>query len=319
MPLPPAFFVGANLPWVVYGGDFGANAWAPAGGVSRHAESDRLKSLFTRLRSQGVTTIRWFLLCDGRAGIRFEDDGTPEGLDDYFWRDVDTALDWVTRPGLGLLPVLLDFHWCHRRRIVNGVALGGHRHVLANPTIREALLDRVLVPLFERHGRDTRIHGWDLINEPEWVTFGVGTWNPLKSVTRTAMRAFIQTSAACAHQLTAQPVTVGSASTRWLPLVQGLGLDFYQPHWYDRFERRSPLATPVPMLGCDAPVVLGEFPTRGSARTPSALLETARAAGYHGAMFWSVLAGDGATDFGRACDGLSSWTGNAAAEPTEHA
>jgi len=102
-------------------------------------------------------------------------------------------------------------------------------------------------------------------------------------------------------------VTVGSASTRYLPAVQGLGLDFYQPHWYDKFERRNPLATPVVTLGCDAPVLLGEFPTRGSQKTPATLIATARAAGYAGAMFWSVMADDSATDFASAQAGLDEW------------
>ena len=31
-PLP--FLSGANLPWLRYGGDFGANAWSPAGGMA---------------------------------------------------------------------------------------------------------------------------------------------------------------------------------------------------------------------------------------------------------------------------------------------
>ena len=106
-----------------------------------------------------------------------------------------------------------------------------------------------------------------------------------------------------------QPVTVGSASSRWLRLVQGLALDFYQPHWYDSVEGKSPLSTPVDALGCDAPVVLGEFPTRGSARDPFAVIEMAHAAGYRGALFWSVLAEDSATDFARAREALTNWAG----------
>ena len=163
MPLPPAFFVGANLPWIRYGGDFGANAWAPAG-LSQHSEPDRIASLFETLRAHGITTIRWFFLCDGRAGIRFGADGFPDGLDEAVFRDVDTALSWAERAGLGVLPVLLDFHWCMPARIVNGVQLGGRRLVLSRPSGRQRLIETVIAPLFERYGRDSRVHGWDLIN-----------------------------------------------------------------------------------------------------------------------------------------------------------
>jgi hypothetical protein len=38
--------------------------------------------------------------------------------------------------------------------------------------------------------------------------------------------------------------------------------------------------------------VLGEFPTKGSQRTPEDIVATARAAGYAGAFFWSVLSND---------------------------
>ena len=161
MTLPPAFFVGANLPWIRYGGDFGANAWAPAG-LSQHSEPDRIASLFETLRAHGITTIRWFFLCDGRAGVRFGADGFPDGLDDVVFRDVDTALSWAERAGLGVLPVLLDFHWCMPARMVNGVQLGGRRLVLSRPSGRKRLIETVIAPLLERYGRDSRVHGWDL-------------------------------------------------------------------------------------------------------------------------------------------------------------
>jgi hypothetical protein len=89
---------------------------------------------------------------------------------------------------------------------------------------------------------------------------------------------------------------VGSASARWLRLVRGLGLDLYQVHWYDRHDRRAPLATPVSALGLDRPAILGEFPTRGSAHAPEQILAIAARAGYAGALAWSALATDEATD-----------------------
>jgi hypothetical protein len=63
---------------------------------------------------------------------------------------------------------------------------------------------------------------------------------------------------------------------------------------------------PVEAMRCDRPLVLGEFPTRGSARAPDVLIEMARAAGYQGAMFWSVLADDPATDFECAREALAA-------------
>src|SRR5687768_7412297 len=84
------FSVGANLPWIAYGGDFGANAWRPGGGV--HTRLEDLSQALDRLAAAGIRRIRWFMLCDGRAGIQFAADGTPLGLDDRVFTDVDAAL-----------------------------------------------------------------------------------------------------------------------------------------------------------------------------------------------------------------------------------
>lgn len=292
---PATFTIGANLPWLRYGGDFGANAWHPRGGLSRRTDLSEVRLQLTRLAARGVSVVRWFMLCDGRAGVRFAPDGTPLGPDEALFTDIDMAETLAAEAGVALMPVLLDFAWCSRARQVSGVQLGGRRRVLADPARRAALLERVLVPLFDRYGRSAAIRAWDLINEPEWVTRGAATWNPLRGVSWRAMRSFVREAAASVHSRTSQQVTVGSASTRWLALVRGTGLDFYQPHWYDRLERHSPLDRPVERLRLDRPAWLGEFPTRGSAHSPRRLLEAARRAGYEGALFWSVLADDNAT------------------------
>jgi hypothetical protein len=301
-----SFVVGANLPWVRYGGDFGANAWAPAGGVAAR-DSSSLETVLSGLADIGVTHVRWFLLCDGRAGLQLDDARRPRGVDAAVWRDMDAALTLTARARLRLMPVLFDFHLCRPRRYVNRVQIGGRAHLLALDDHRERLLDVVVAPILGRYGRDSVIATWDLINEPEWATFGVGTWNPVCSVSRTAMRAYIRSAAALVHALTCQQVTVGSAGVATLPLVQGLGLDSYHPHWYDTVEPGSPLNRFVIQLGCDAPVVLGEFPSRGSARRVDDLLATARRHGYAGAYGWSVLADDSASDRASLEAGIRDW------------
>ena len=87
-------------------------------------------------------------------------------------------------------------------------------------------------------------------------------------------------------------MTVGSAGVRWRDRYAGIGLDFYQVHWYDGLKHQPSLDTHVEELGFDRPVLLGEFPTRGSKRTPDEILEAARGAGYSGAFYWSS-AGEG--------------------------
>ena len=86
------------------------------------------------------------------------------------------------------MPVLFDFHLCRPRRVVNGVQTGGRSRLIAHADLRARLLDNIVAPLLANYGHAPEIEAWDLFNEPEWATFGVGTWNPVSSVSRSAMR-----------------------------------------------------------------------------------------------------------------------------------
>jgi len=288
-PLPA--FVGVNLPWHTYGCDFGGNAWFPEGGVGRPEVAGQLDELFTRLAAAGLRVVRWFLFCDGRAGIRFDPVGVPLGLDSYCFRDVDAALALAASHRATLLFVLFDFTWFRPRRVVNGVELFGRRRVQVRETSRRALLERVVVPLLARYGREPAILGWDLCNEPEWAAFGYGSVAPWRTIAAGTMSDWLREMASAAHAEAVQPVTVGLASRRGLPLVAGCGLDLYQVHWYDRLERRSPLSRP-PARELDRPLLLGEFPTSRSRLTAAEVIAAAREAGYSGALAWSARAHD---------------------------
>jgi hypothetical protein len=280
-PSPP-FLIGANLPWVHYGIDFGANAWRPDGGIAQPDERAQLEVVFVELAASGVRYVRWFLFCDGRAGIRFSPAGRPLGLDDFVFRDVDAALEIAGRHGVRIMFVLLDYLWCDPASTTRGVQMCGRAHVLADAEHREALLDLAFRPLLERYGEEPAILAWDIINEPEWI----------KTVDAVELQTWLSDSIALIHSSTSHPATVGSAGARWRDRYAGLDLDFYQVHWYESLKHQPSLETPVSELGFNRPVLLGEFPTRGSKRTPDDIVSAARAAGYSGAFYWSVLAKD---------------------------
>lgn len=277
-----SFLIGANLPWLHYGIDFGANAWRPDGGIARAEDRDRLDRVFGRLASSGVRCARWFLFCDGRAGIRFSDGGRPTGLDGFVFRDVDTALEIARRHGVTIMFVLFDFLWCGPVSATRGVQMGGRAQVLAHSDTRDALLDAVIRPLLERYSDEPQIFAWDIVNEPEWI----------KTLDRVDLRRFLRDSASLIHSTTNHPVTVGSAGARWRERYWDVGLDFYQVHWYDSLRHQPPIQTQVAELGFDRPVILGEFPTRGSKHAPEHIVSAARCAGYAGAFYWSALAAD---------------------------
>ena len=296
------FSVGANLPWIRYGGDFGANAWHPEGGLSAGGIHPELRARIDALRGRGVTTIRWFLFCDGRAGIRFADDGTPTGLDDRVLPDLEAAVAFSSEAGVRTVFTLFDFLWCAPRLTAAGVDMHGRRQVLVDERQRTLLLERVVAPVLHRFADHPAVGGWDIINEPEWATAGLGGGSPRRSVPFGAMKTFITDAAALVHRTASQPVTVGLASARGIDLARDCGLDFYQVHWYDHLD--TPLQRPVADLRLDKPVILGEYPTYGSSRPPETILQLARDAGYAGAWFWSVQANDDASAYTAALAGL---------------
>lgn len=286
------FVVGANLPWIDYGGDVGANAWSPEGGLSRPARAARLDTVLARAAEGGITIVRWFLLCDGRAGITVDAHGRPLGLDDHVRRDLDVALRTLEHRGVRALFVLFDFMLLHRARVHRGVQMFGRRRWVSRPDERARLLDRVIAPLVAHAAGAGAVAGWDLMNEPEWVTFGQGGWQPWRCVLPATMRAFLGAAKTAVAAVSERPVTVGLASVRGLDLVRGLGLDLYQVHWYDHVDHPSALVTPPRDRGLDAPLLLGEFPTVGSSQSPFSIVAAADHAGFAGALAWSLCADD---------------------------
>lgn len=296
-PSQPGFLLGVNLPWQVYGCDFGANAWQPGGGVARPERLEALRESFATLSARGLRWVRWFMLCDGRAGLRVSPGGLPEGLDDRFFADSDAAVALAAEHGLRLMFVLLNFDWLGQARWVDGVQIRGRGDILKLPRRRAALLERVIAPILERYGRHPAIWAWDVINEPEWATRfgGLGAGDSLL-VSAAAMRELILDVVAAIRRHTDHRTTVGLVTARGLDLVRGVDLDFFQLHWYDTVQDQVPLDAPVATLGLDRPVLMGEFPTVGSARPPRAIVEAARRGGYAGALAWSLLARDTASD-----------------------
>jgi hypothetical protein len=299
---PDRFVVGVNLPWVNYGTDVGASAWYPDGGLA--ARPDALAALdgaFARLARDGTTVARVFLLCDARSGVEFDPAGVPLGIDAVAIRDIAALAAAARRHAIGLLPVLLDFHLCGPRQIVNGVQLGGRSNLIADPRASAQLLDRVLHPIVSAFAADETIVAWDVMNEPEWC-LPRGLFSPRGAVPFDDLRRFLGDAAQLIRRVAPQPVTIGSAGTWKLDLVRGLDVDFYQIHWYDRFGWPA-LARHVRDFGLhDRPVILGEFSGRTANLT--GVLDTARQAGYEGALVWSVLSDD---EYSAYPPGLAEW------------
>lgn len=292
---------GVNLPWMRYGGDFGANAWSPAGGLSTRADDELPRTLEAASRA-GARVVRWFVLCDGRAGFESDAHG-PVRLQPVVLDDFGAALDALAAHGLRMVPTLFDFTWTNAGHEVNGVQIGGRAALLRDPVARHRVW-RALDALLTAFGHHPAIAMWDVWNEPEWMC---APWRaPHRRLGRRLVRQLLAEVVLHVRWHSPHPVTVGLASARGLPLVRHLDLDVLQVHWYDHLERRAPLV-PCPRVPWrTAPVVLGEFPTRGSRRDPVTLPRLAREAGYAAAWAWSLRADDGSTDADAALAALAA-------------
>jgi len=306
------FLLGANVPWVHYGVDIGTSAWRPEGGLHAHAEDAALlRQVFERLRSDGVQTARFFLLADGRAGVRFADDGTPEALDGSVFADVDVVLEAARASGVGLLLVLLDAAWFAPASMVDGQPVRGHADTVRDPAKRSALLERVLRPLLIRCADHPAVVAWEVVSgadafvagrEPP-VPEGNGIMAALRRTlgiprsrgeagaqpTAEEIRAFLCDAVTLIHRHTRVLATAGVCRWSGLDLLRGLGLDLYSVGWpADEAELRRAVSD----LKLDRPLLLSAFPGAHPARSIKTLLDGARCAGYGGAFVWSVLRHD---------------------------
>jgi hypothetical protein len=327
------FLHGCNYPWstdgrtIFYGLDFGANVWGSHLGVS--TRPDAIARDFAEMAALGFTVTRWFLFCDGRAGIVYDDEGLPAGVDAHLFDDVDTALSIARDAGVRVAFVLLDHQWMFdgvRDTIadpVTGLVLQarlphGRARVLLSARGHDALIGRVIVPLLRRYGpRGARadladaVVAWELMNEPDWI---VEEWE--QDVSRHVARplpfatlaALVGRFSDAVHEHTRALATLGGGRARnlWAWDDSALGLDVVQVHQYPDTRRpdldNDLFGVPKDALAVGRPVILGEFPGNGAGQHPDGVspppitlgdyLEFALAEGYAGAWPWSFSGTD---------------------------
>jgi hypothetical protein len=327
------FLHGCNYPWstdgrtIFYGLDFGANVWGSHLGVS--TRRDAIARDFAAMAALGFTVARWFVFCDGRAGILYDDAGLPIGPDAHLFEDMDAALAIAREAGIRLVLVLLDHRWMFhgvRETIadpVSGLMLQaqlphGRARVLLTERGHDALVDRLLVPVLHRYGPlgaradlAEQVVAWELMNEPDWV---VEEWE--RDLSRHVARPLpfamlsrlLSRFSGAVHEHTRALATVGGGRARnlWAWDDAALGLDVLQVHQYPdtrRPDRDDDLfGTPVGALAVSRAVILGEFPGNGPERHPQGAspppitladyLEFAVTAGYAGAWPWSFSGTD---------------------------
>jgi hypothetical protein len=324
---------GCNYPWstdgqtIFYGLDFGANVWGSHLGVTTRRAA--VARDFGRMATLGFTVARWFLFCDGRAGIMYDDGGVPTGPDAHLFDDLDAALEIARDFGVGLVLVVLDHRWMFegvRDTIadpVGGVILEGRlpqgrADVLLTDKGQDGLFERVVIPMLGRYGpRGERsdlagqVVAWEFMNEPDWV---IEEWDRdlsshvVRPVPFETLARLLSRFSDAVHEHAQTLVTLGGARARnlWAWDDEALGIDVLQVHHYPDMRRPARdeelFGTSVQALGVGHPVILGEFPGNGAEQHPpgaspppiglAEYLEFALGNGYSGAWPWSFSGTD---------------------------
>ncbi|AAK78894.1 hypothetical protein BJV85_003090 [Clostridium acetobutylicum] len=284
------FPLGANYAWDEWDNDFNDNGW-----TTRFA---KIKADFDNMSAQGIHTVRWWVFCNMYASPLFSSQdgkGVCTGLPDKWTDHMKEAADYAYSKNMKIYFTLTSFDVAKTNNSFY------HGSIIDDPTIRKSYIDNAVTPVVKALGDNPGVMGWDVINEPEWTISSADGGNPgdsIKGWSLSTLRSFVKDVVDCIHQYAKQPVSVGSASLKWLgeqyDFWSGLGLDFYDFHWYDwATPYFNPLKTPVSQLKAkfDKPVIIGEMmpDTQNSSLKMShkQVLDGLVNNGYSGYMLWA--------------------------------
>ncbi len=270
-PLPAVgerwFALGANLPWLQRGCDFGCGRTR---GV--RANSERLDAIFREMSRRGVRVVRWELFPNDAWQVRRAADGTPTSVHPAVRFDFDEAVKLAARNDVFLLPVVLpDPDRVPLTWFTNGA--------------QATALGAALRPLFARYRNHPHVLGWEVVTRAERLQEST-------QATREQLRA--HGSAMIAPLRAAAPtklVVIGPSDVTRIDGWVNLGADVYAPqHTTDMPGEACATcrsASDVRLAeGADAPIMIGGFDAASDDDASTALGAYVRQ-GYAGALAWS--------------------------------
>jgi hypothetical protein len=268
--------------------------------VSAPDVSGVIADRFSQLQAANIHTVRWWMFEGNPWQINRDASGAPTSLNPTVYADLDAALALAQRFDLAYNLVLFEGPdklppaW------------------LEDATQRQLLAD-ALAPLFERYRDNPHILAWEIFNEPDAYNGDV----PLDPIRET-----IKLLAKTVHDHTGNLVTVGTAHADNIWQSTGLGLDFYQAHWYPHLDS-GPACVPCNDAATVAalnhveqgvPIVVGEFNDFDQLER----LNEFRSKGYAGAwaftLFWE-RSGPAGGDFKADLNALKGFTTQGAEPP----
>jgi hypothetical protein len=263
---------GANVPWLNWQRDFGGGS---GDGASNPENRALLSSRFAEAKTNGTNVIRWWVFEGDPWQITRDGAGAPSGLNDGIYADFDAALALAEEHDLYYVFVLFSAPSHLPRAWLDDA---GQRGQLAD----------ALGPLFARYKDNPRLMTWEIFNEPD-----PDVWEHRSS--EESVREATRVIGASVHANSNALVTVGLSMLDGLPMMKGLGLDYYQAHWYDYMESGGwcALCTDYESVrqkyDLDAPLVIGEMYVGTDVENPHIRLEDFYSKGYAGAWPWAGL------------------------------
>jgi hypothetical protein len=296
------YLSGADYPWYNYGTDFGTGGW---GDITNWTS---VSTAFTDMAQQGVRVARWWVFADGRYSPGFNSNGTVSGLDADVLADIDSALSIAAANKIYLILTVIDNSMWSAATTDNGVQMGGHAAIVTSSTVQQSFLNNALEPLLQHIAASPNhnvVLAYDIVNEPEgnMSAYWGGT-----DLSTSQVQSFVKQCVSYIHTYGGGAfATLGSASAAYIGTWKGMGLDFYQVHYYTWMDY-SGAGSGLPAyssLGLDKPCIVGEFPTVDSsygdtdttAYSANWYLNLIASRGYAGGLAWSYYATDSATSW----------------------
>ena len=263
---------GTNMPWLNWQRDFGGGR---ENGVSNPGNRARISDALANAKASGVNVVRWWTFEGDPWQIKRDRAGRPVALDEAIYADFDAALQLAEEHDIYYVfclfggPSQLPPSWLND---------AGQRKQLAS----------VLGQLFARYRDNPRVMTWEVFNEPD-----PDVWN--KKVGEEQLRATVREVVDSIHANSNAYATMGMAMIDGLSMSKGLGLDYYQAHWYDYMDKGDYCALCQSYeeirqrVDLDGPLVIGEVYVGRDTKDPMGRLEHFYTQGYAGAWTWAGL------------------------------
>jgi hypothetical protein len=222
-----------------------------------------------------MKNVRWWMFPGEPWQIATDASGLPTGIEPAVYADIDAAL------------ALAEQHDVYFTFVLFSGPDAVPRSWLSDPGQRVALVEVLGTQLFRRYADHPRILSWEVFNEPEFRIWD-GTVSE-EEVVETVREIAVQANAE-----TTSHITVGSANLDGLGMWVGVGLDYYQAHWYDYMgsggwcARCTDYASVKARFHLDAPLVIGEY-FGGPEADALQRLDDWYDKGYAGAWAWSLF------------------------------